>query len=316
MHRRNVLKSAASAAAGVGLIAAGGDTVRSEERKAGQPSGKPTSPMFVETRDGTSLFIKDWGVGKPVLFITSWALNADMWDYQMTELAGQGLRCVSFDRRGHGRSSQPGHGYDYDTLADDLAAVIERLDLRDLTLIGYSMGGGEIVRYLTRHGSSRVARTVFLGATTPFLLKTADNPEGLEPSAIEGLRAALKEDRPRWFAENAPPFFGQGLPQCSVSPEARQWILDTCQQTPLKALLDANWAVTHTDFRAELRAIKIPTLVIHGDQDKSAPLELTGRKTAGLISGSQLKVYEGAPHALFLTHCERLNGDLLTFIRG
>jgi len=194
--------------------------------------------------------------------------------------------------------------------------MIEQFDLHEVTLVGHSMGGGETVRYPSRHGAGRVARVVFLASTIPFVLKTADNPEGVDESYFEVQCNVLSKDRPGWLADNAPPCFGQGLPQCSVSPAMTQWLISLCLQPSLKALLDTHRVVTSTDFRSELSAIKVPTLVIHGDSDKSAPLELTGRKTARLIPGSQLKVYEGAAHGLFVTHRERLNRDLLAFIQG
>lgn len=266
---------------------------------------------FIETSDRTSLFYKDWGTGKPILFIHGWALNSDMWQYQMLHLASQGLRCIAYDQRGHGRSSDPGQGYDYDRLADDLAAVIEQLNLREVTLVGHSMGGGEVVRYLSRHGNSRIARVVLLASATPFMLKTADNPDGVDKKIFDHMHAMWSRDFPKWLADNARPFF---VPE--TSPEMVQWGVRMCLQSSLKALIDCNQEVTQTDFRAELRKITVPTLVIHGDADQSTPLELTGRKTARLIQGSRLKVYEGAPHGLFVTHIDRLNRDLLAFIKG
>src|SRR5215470_1599351 len=185
MHRRNVLKSVAFAAAGAGLGAA----VSAGGQKTEASTAITTRTPFIVTRDGASLFYKDWGKGEPVLFVHSWALNSDMWQYQMVHLAGQGLRCVAYDSRGHGRSSDPGQGYDYDTLADDIAAVIEQLDLREVTLVAHSMGGGEVVRYLSRHGARRIARAVLVAPSTPFILKTADNPEGVDRSVFERLRA-------------------------------------------------------------------------------------------------------------------------------
>ena len=304
MHRRNMLKSAA-AVVGAELIAA--------ESAAASTTAPQTS--FIETRDRTQLFYKDWGTGKPVVFVHSWAFNSDMWQYQMNYLAGQDLRCIAYDRRGHGRSSQPGNGYDYGTLADDLAALLKHLDLREVTLVGHSMAGGEIIRYLTRHGSGRISKIVLLAATLPFPLKTADNPHGVDQKLFEQLRAALSKDSPRWFAAGAPGFFGVGVPGNSVSPEMIQWGLSLCQQTSLKAIIECNRALAETDFRAELPKIAVPTLIIHGDADQSAPLPLTGRKTAALIPGSQLKVYEGGPHGLFVTHMDRLTADILEFVR-
>ena len=193
MHRRDVLKSVVSAAAGAGLVAASGDSSQAGVAKTGASTTKPAKTPFIVTRDGASLFYKDWGNGKPVVFVHSWALNSDMWQYQMIHLAGQGLRCVAYDSRGHGRSSDPGQGYDYDTLAGDLAAVIEQLNLREVTLVGHSMGCGEIVRYLSRHGAARIARAALVAPTTPFLLKTEDNPDGVDKRVFEQLRAMWSE---------------------------------------------------------------------------------------------------------------------------
>lgn len=269
---------------------------------------------FVETHDRTRLFYRDWGEGKPVLFVSSWALSSEMWQYQMVNLTGHGLRCIAYDRRSHGRSDDPGRGFDYDTLADDLAALIAYLDLHDVTLVGHSMGGGEVVRYLTRHGSERVAGIVLLAATLPFPLKTADNPGGLDGSMVEKVRASWTEDFTRWVDANRGPFFGEGLPGCDVSASTQDWLIRQLLGASLQALVECNRAVVETDFRAELRSIGVPTLIVHGDTDASAPIDMTGRRSAALIPGSRLVVYENAPHALFLTHRERLNHDLLGFV--
>src|SRR5262245_12720708 len=311
MHRRNVLKSVALAATGAGLFTTSGAAVSAGGQKTEASTANTTPTPFIVTRDGASLFHKDWGKGKPVLFVHSWALNSDMWQYQMIHLAGQGLRCVAYDSRGHGRSSDPGQGYDYDTLAGDLAEVIEQLNLREVTLVGHSMGCGVGVRYLSRHGARRVARVALVSPSLPFILRTEDNPDGVDKSVFERLRATWSRDFPKWLADNARPFF---TPE--TSPEMIQWGVRMCLQASMKALIDCNRADTETDFRAELPKITAPTLIIHGDKDVSTPLELTGRKTARLVPGSQLKVYEGAPHGLMFTHMDRFNRDLLTFIKG
>ena len=315
MQRRDVLKSVAFVAANAGLAITSSETAGAVSARTEGPTKNVPQMPFIETHDHTYLFYKDWGGGKPVIFMHGSPVNSDMWQYQMAHLASQGLRCIAYDRRGHGRSSQPGHGYDYDTLADDLAAIIERLDLRGVTLVGHSMSGGEIVRYLTRHGAGRIARTVFVAATTPFPLKTEDNPDGVDKSRFDQARAVMSKDSPRFFASGAPAFFGVGLPKVSVSSEMMQWGVNLCFQTSLKAIIECNRALTETDLRSEMRKITVPTLVIHGDADQSAPIDLTGRKTAQLIPGSQFKVYEGAPHGLFITHMDRLNSDLLAFIK-
>lgn len=229
----------------------------------------------------------------------------------MLPLCDWGLRCVAYDRRGHGRSDDPGTGYEFDTLADDLGAVLEALDLRGATLVGFSMGAAEIVRYLTRHGSGRVARAVLIGTTTPKLAHAPDNPGGLDPALLEAFRAgALTRDFPRWVDENMVPFV---TPE--TSPGLMNWVRDMALRTSAKALLDCNRAITEADFRAELPGITVPTLVVHGDRDATSPLDLTGRPTASLVPGARLSVYEGAPHGLVLTHADRLNADLLAFAR-
>jgi non-heme chloroperoxidase len=263
----------------------------------------------IETRDRTSLFYKDWGKGQPVVFIHGWALGADMWEYQMPYLTSRGLRCIPYDKRGCGRSSQPWHSYDFDTFADDLAAVIEHLDLREVTLVGHSMGCGDITRYLLRHGAGRVARTALVAPTTPFILKTPDNPEGLDKSMFDSIVAELGRDRPRFLAAGAPAFFGVGLPNVSVSKEMIQWAVGLFLPASPKAMTDMIRTMSETDLRADMHAFTVPTLIIHGDADQGAPLDLTGRKIAEAIPSSQLKVYEGAARGLFITEKDRLNAD-------
>jgi pimeloyl-ACP methyl ester carboxylesterase len=266
-------------------------------------------PPFIETADGTLLAYRDWGAGQPVLFLHSLGVNSELWAYQMADLLDHGYRCVAFDRRGHGRSSDPGHGYDADTLADDVAAVMETLDLRGAVLVGHSMAGGEIVRYLSRHGSSRVAKAVLVAPTTPFVIKAADNPHGVDPAMFEATKASWRKDFPKWVSDNAAPFFAP-----DTSPEMMRWGVHMLTQIPLLVQLACNRVVTDTDYRPDLKAIRIPILVIQGDRDASAPLELTGRPTAEMIPGARLSVYEGAPHGLMLTHMDRFNVELREFI--
>jgi pimeloyl-ACP methyl ester carboxylesterase len=301
MDRRNILKSVVL---GAGLFTASKAATAQSAKADTQPG------PYVRTRDGTMLFYKDWGSGKPVVFLHAWALPSDMWDYQMVSMSEQGLRCVAYDRRGHGRSSVPAGGYDYDTLADDLATMLDRLDLREVTLVGYSRASGEMVRYLTRHGAARIARLAFIApAATPFLLKTADNPNGIPAEKFEYFRRnMLMRDYPKWLEDNRKPFF-----TAETSPQVQDWVRGLMLTTSLKAAVECNRSSTSTDFRAELPKIRLPALVIHGDIDASAPLALTGRPTAALIPGAELKVYEGAPHGLFVTHKERLTADLLAF---
>lgn len=309
-----MLRSAALTAVSGGLLAASpasAPNAQSASRQsASRQGGRPTAD-FIQTEDGTRLAYKDWGDGKPVVFLHAWALPSQMWDYQLAPLCEQGLRCIAYDRRGHGRSSLPGTGYDADTLADDLAAVLEELDLHDVSLVGHSFASGEIVRYMTRHGPARIAKIVLVApAATPFKLKTADNPTGIPGEQLEYFRSkVLQHDFPGWLEANKAPFF-----TADTSPAMQNWVLQLMHGTPLRVAVELNRAMTMTDFRPELRKISVPTLVIHGDKDVSAPIDLTARPNAAQILNAELKIYEGAPHGLFLTHKDRLNADLLTFI--
>lgn len=273
----------------------------------------------IETRDGTRLFYRDWGSGRPVVFVSSWALSGEMWAYQVSSLSQQGLRCITYDRRGHGRSDDPGRGYDFDTLADDLAALLTRLDLREVTLVGHSMGCAEIARYLARYGDKQIARAALVSPITPFLRQTVDNPMGAPSSFWETHLALLSADTARYFTEGAPPFFGEGTtwPEpARLSGALRDWAVQLILQTSPQVVIACFRAYTETDFRPDMAAFTVPTLVIHGDADQNTPLELTGRRTAQAIMGSTLTVYQGAPHGLFLTDKDRLNRDLLAFIQG
>jgi non-heme chloroperoxidase len=272
-------------------------------------TGKRSS--FIETRDGTRLHWREWGRGAPMLFVHSWAMRSEMWDYQVAALAERGFRCLAYDRRGHGRSDIPAAGYDYDTLADDLAAVIEALDLSGLTLVGHSMGGCEILRYLTRHGSARVKRIALLAPTAPLMARAPDNPAGVPAEVLEAVRAEWRRDFPKWVADNTAPFF---TPE--TSPALVKWAVDMLLEIPLPVAIACNRAVTETDFRRELRRIEVPTLLLHGDKDASAPLPLTGEPAAALIPNCTFKRYEGAPHGLMFTHRERVNADLAEFAAG
>ena len=261
---------------------------------------------FVHAPDGTRLYWTQWGSGRPILFSSSGGMPTEMWNYQMGALADQGYRCIAFDRRGHGRSDVPSSGYDFDTFADDLAALVTALELEDLTFISHSMGGGEVVRYLTRHGSARVRRLVLISPTTPFMLQTADNPDGIPQATLEALRDSWRKDYPKWVADNTAPFF---VPE--TSPAMMRWGAGLLSSWPARLAIACNIALTTTDFRSELRNICVPTLVIHGDRDVSAPLALTGQPTAELIPGCRLKVYAGAPHGLLYTHMDPLHADIL-----
>ena len=309
MNRRAALKVATGVTAALGLNPS---RVLAETEPRSLPA--PTrNPPYVDTPDGARLYVRGWGAGKAVVFLHAWGLTADSWQYQMVPLSNQGMRCVAYDRRGHGRSSDPGAGFEYDTLADDLAAVLKAFDVRDATLVGHSFAAGEIVRYMSRHRGARVARVAMIApAPTPFRMQAPDNPGGVPAATLEQLRQTrLLRDLPKTLADAMPSFL---LPESS--PAMLHWVIGMVEQTSLKALVECHRAMTETDFRAELRAMKVPTLIIHGDKDTSAPLEVTGRPTAALIPGARLTVYEGAPHGLNLTHAERLTGDIRAFVNS
>jgi non-heme chloroperoxidase len=264
------------------------------------------------TRDGMALHCRDQGDGPPVVFLASWSLPGASWQHQVEALRGAGLRCVTYDRRGHGRSPDPGHGHDFDTLADDLAAVLEAHALTDATLVTFSAGSGEAVRYLTRHGRRRIARLALIAPTTPLLVRQPDNPAGIDPAVFDGfIENELRPDWPGWLARNARAFAGAEVPQ-----DMLDWVISLARQASPGALEAFYRELTTADFRTELPRLDLPVLILQGDRDATSPLELTGRPTAALVPGARLQVYEGAPHGLFLSHPARLNADLLAFIRG
>lgn len=269
---------------------------------------------YFSTDDGCRLHCRDWGDGDPVVFLSSWSLSSVMWQYQMVELVEHGLRCVAYDRRGHGRSDDPGRGYDYDTLADDLAVLLDTLDLYDVTLVGHSMAGGEIVRYLTRHGDDRIARIALVSPIAPCPLRTDDNPAGFDPSIVESVRDSWKQDITAWVDASADGYVGAGLPGCDVSPGLVDWTKRDLLQTSLCAQIACHRTGVEADLRLELGKIAVPALVIHGDHDETIPAEISGRVCAELIPRASYALYENAPHGLYLTHRDRLTKDLLSFV--
>ncbi|AOA70711.1 alpha/beta fold hydrolase [Stenotrophomonas rhizophila] len=270
---------------------------------------------YFTTSDGTSLYYKDWGSGPVVSFSHGWPLNADAWEAQMFFLAGKGYRCIAHDRRGHGRSSQPWNGNDMDTYADDLAELFEHLGVTDVTLVGHSTGGGEVARYIGRHGTSRVAKAVLMGAVPPIMLKTADNPDGLPIEVFDGFRSAYLADRAQFFLDVATgPFFGFNRPGAKVSEGLiRSWWTQG-MQSGHKNAYDCIKAFSETDFTADLAKFDVPTLIIHGDDDQIVPIKAAALRSVTLIKGAQLKIYPGGGHSLGDTAKEQLNQDLLAFL--
>ncbi|MEU6745481.1 alpha/beta hydrolase [Spirillospora sp. NPDC046719] len=268
----------------------------------------------ITTADGTRIFYKDWGSGRPVVFSHGWPLNADAWDEQLRLLAENGYRAIAHDRRGHGRSDQSWHGNDMDTYADDLAELIEHLDLRDAVLVGHSTGGGEVTRYLGRHGSSRVGKAVLLGAVPPVMLKSETNPEGTPLDAFDGIRAGVDGDRSQFYWDLSESFYGFNRPGAAVSEGARRSFWRWSMQVGAKAAYDCVKQFSETDFTEDLRRIDVPVLVAHGDDDQIVPFQAAALKTAELVEDATLKVYPGAPHGLFGAYRAAFEKDLLEFI--
>lgn len=268
--------------------------------------------------DGTTvnLFYEDWGTGNPIVFIHGWPLDHQMWEHQMRALPEAGFRCIGYDRRGFGKSDKPWTGYDYDTFADDLKSVLEQLDLQNVTLVGFSMGGGEVVRYFSRHGGSRVSKVVLISSVAPYLLKADDNPSGAPVEVLDEMIDNLKQDRPAFLAGFGKVFYGIDVINRQVSQASQDWSLNLALQGSPKATIDCVNVFGKTDFREEMSAIQVPTLIIHGDKDNIVPIEPTSEQAAKLIPGAEFIVYQDAPHGLFITHKERLNEDLIRFINN
>ncbi|WP_376100832.1 alpha/beta fold hydrolase (plasmid) [Roseomonas sp. CCTCC AB2023176] len=271
---------------------------------------------LITTRDGTRLYYKDWGSGRPVLFSHGWPLNADAWDEQMVFLGSHGFRVVAHDRRGHGRSDQPWNGNDIDTYADDLAAVIDALDLRDVVLVGHSTGGGEVTRYIGRHGTRRVSKIVLVDAIPPLMLQTPSNPGGQPKAAFDAIRAGVTNDRSQFYRDLSIPFFGANRPGATVSQGVRDAFWMWSMQAGVRGALECITAFSETDFTQDLKRVDVPTLVVHGEDDQIVPIANSALLTAAQVERSTLKVYPGAPHGLPMTHKAQLNADLLAFIRS
>jgi non-heme chloroperoxidase len=271
---------------------------------------------FITTRDGTQIFYKDWGTGQPVVFSHGWPLNADAWDDQLNLVASQGFRAIAHDRRGHGRSGQTWDGNDMDTYADDLADLVQALDLRDAIHVGHSTGGGEVARYIGRHGTDRVAKAVLLGAVPPLMLKTDANPGGLPIEVFDGIRAGVKADRSQFYKDLAVSFYGFNRPDATPSQGAIDAFWLWSMQVGLKGALDCIKQFSETDFTDDLTRIDVPTLIAHGDDDQIVPIGASALRSAELVKDATLKVYPGAPHGLIGAYNEAFNADLLAFIRS
>ena len=261
------------------------------------------------------LYYKDWGTGQPVVFSHGWPLNADAWDDQMMFLVSHGYRTIAHDRRGHGRSSQPSGGNDMDTYADDLAALIAMLDLRDAVLVGHSTGGGEVTRYIGRHGTSRLAKAVLVDAISPLMLKTASNPAGVPIEAFDALRASISADRSQFYKDLSAPFYGANRPGAQVSQGTRDMFWLWSMQVGLKAAFECIKVFSETDLTEDLKRFDVPTLIIHGDDDQIVPIGASAMLSSKIVKDATLKIYPGAPHGLPSTLKEQLNEDLLAFLR-
>lgn len=310
--RRSLIASSAA-------LAAGAFAVRAEASSQRKPEAKRSSIMTrntITTPDGTQIYFKDWGEGPVITFSHGWPLNADAWDGQMHFLADQGFRVIAHDRRGHGRSSQPSSGNDMNGYADDLAQLIEELDLKQITMVGHSTGGGEVARYIGRHGNQRVARAVLIGAVPPVMLKSAANPEGLPLAVFDGIRAGVASDRSQFYKDLAAPFYGANRAGAKVS----QGLLDQFwlwgMQSGQKNAYECIKAFSETDFTEDLKKISVPTLFMHGEDDQIVPVHDSAKKAARLVPHAREIYYPGAPHGLTATMQDRINADLLSFIRA
>lgn len=274
---------------------------------------------FIESNSGKEnirLYYEDWGTGQPLVFIHGWPSSHEMWEYQLTYFAAKGFRVIAYDRRGFGQSFKPWENYDYSTLAGDLKLVLDHLDLQEVTLIGFSMGGGEVVRYCSSYKSARIKKIALVSTVLPFMLKTPDNPEGIDQKVFDGFIEKILEDRPAFLADFGKQFFGETFIKHPVSQSLLDWAQMLTLKGSAKATIDCSTSFSSTDFRKELSGIKVPALIIHGEEDKTVPIEVSSDRTAKMMPDAIYKIYPGAPHGLFFTDKDRLNEDLEEFIMG
>ena len=311
--RRNVFVNAAAIAVGSVVTIGAGTAVQAATpaKVAGAHNGS-----YISMKDGTQIYVKDWGTGpNTVVFSHGWPLSADAWEDQMLFLASNGYRCIAHDRRGHGRSSQPWDGNNYDTFADDLATIVNTLNVKNATFVGHSMGGGEVARYLGKHGSARASKAVLIAAVTPLMLKTAANPEGTPLSAFDGIRAGLQADRAQFYKDLTTPFFGFNRADIKDSQGRRDTFTTLGMQSSLRSSYECVKQFSETDFTEDLKKISIPTLVIHGDDDQIVPIAASANNAVKLLKNGRLSVYKGGSHAIPQMNKDQLNADLLAFLK-
>jgi non-heme chloroperoxidase len=317
LSRRNMLVHAAVGAAGAGLAAVHATAgAAPAATAAGKGDFTDNGGGFITVADGTRIHYKDFGKGPAIVFSHGWPLQGNAWEDQMFFLAAHGYRVIAHDRRGHGLSSQPWNGNDMDTYADDLAAVLNALDIKSAMLVGHSTGGGEVARYIGRHGTKRVSKAVLVSSVPPQMVKSPTNPNGLPLSVFDGIRAGVQADRSQFFMDLSLPFYGFNRKDAKVSQGERETFRAQGMQCGLKGVYDCIKQFSETDFTADLKKMDVPTLVIHGSDDQIVPIDAAGKASAKIIKNAKLVIYEGAPHGIPTTHKDRLNADLLAFIKA